>query len=198
MIRSGLGIITRIGGLIMSFFQNLIKVGISAANSVIEEGMEKLGQMDKEAERKYSQQTGYNAQNSHGKTTVNPYAIGGRTLDEWEQEWRGLGILNNLNLTPYNRYVGVYRAWLNNRIIYIGRAIEWNNGGFRKRLSDYTRDSDSARKHKSGQKMYEYRDQLNMEIIITGSDEESTKVAGQLEARLIAKYQPAWNVKINI
>ena len=90
----------------MSFFQNLIKVGISAANSVIEEGMEKLGQMDKEAERKYSQQTGYNAQNSHGKTTVNPYAIGGRTLDEWEQEWRGLGILNNLNLTPYNRYVG--------------------------------------------------------------------------------------------
>lgn len=34
--------------------------------------------------------------------------------------------------------------------MYVGRAIELNNGGFRKRLSDYSRGSDSARNHKSG------------------------------------------------
>lgn len=181
----------------MSFFQKLIKVGTSVANSVIEEGQKKQAQMYKEAERKYTQQNGNNSQKGNGKT-VNPFAIRGKTVDEWEREWRSIGILNNLELTQYNRYVGVYRAWLNGKIIYIGRAIEWNNGGFRKRLSDYTRDSDSARKHKSGRNMYEHRDKLKIDIIIIGSDEESAKGATQLEARLVAKYQPEWNIKINI
>ena len=54
------------------------------------------------------------------------------------------------NLTPYNHCVGLYRHVINGKTMYVGRAIELHNGGFRKRLSDYCRESNSARKHTSG------------------------------------------------
>lgn len=41
--------------------------------------------------------------------------------------------------------------------MHIGRAIKLNNGDFRKRLSDYRRESDSSRKHKTGKKINEIK-----------------------------------------
>lgn len=182
----------------MSFFDKLLEVGTKVVNGVIDEGMKNQSSRYKEAESKFKRQSVANSQNSDGRPIKNPFAIGDKSLEEWERQWRNIGILSSLSLTQYNNDVGVYRARLNGKIIYIGRAIEWSNGGFRKRLSDYTRDSDSARKHRSGQKMYEHRNELSIEIIVTGSNEESAEVAGKLESRLIVKYQPEWNVKINI
>lgn len=46
--------------------------------------------------------------------------------------------------------------------------------------------------------MHRYRNQLHIDIIIIGSDEEAANVATQLETILIAKYHPEWNVEINI
>jgi len=121
--------------------------------------------------------------------------IGGKSFPEWEAQWQSIGTLNSADLTPLNKYVGLYRAILDGEIVYIGRAIEYNNGGLRKRLSDYTRDSSSARKHSSGQKMYSHRDQLHMEVNITGDSEEGATTANKLEVLFIGKYKPRWNVK---
>lgn len=184
----------------MGLFSKLLNVGIAVVNTAIEEGMKKQGQMYKEAERRYNKQTGNpmprNSSGQNGQQIKNPFLIGDKTLEQWERSWQSIGTLCSLNLTPYNHSVGVYRARLGGQVVYIGRAVEWNNGGFRKRLSDYTRDSESARHHGSGQKMYLNRNNLQIDIIITGSDEKGAEIAKDLEMRLIIKYTPEWNVKL--
>lgn len=117
----------------------------------------------------------------------------GISLDEWERKWRSIGTLSSLSLSGLSDKVGVYNARLNGKIVYIGRAVEYTNGGFRKRLSDYTRDSDSGRKHKSGKLMYKNADDLQISIIETGSDSEAAEIAKKLEKYLIQKYSPKWN-----
>ena len=87
----------------------------------------------------------------------------------------------------------IYRAKLRGEIVYIGRAVEYSNGGLRKRLSDYTRESDSSRKHTSGQLMNEHASQLSIDILITGSNPEAVDAAKQLEQYFIGTYRPAWN-----
>lgn len=119
--------------------------------------------------------------------------IAGKSIDQWEALWVPIGILADANLTPYNKSVGLYRATLDDELVYIGRAIEFSNGGFRKRLSDYRRSSDSARKHASGQKMYANRDRLTIDVLVTGTNASGVQAAIDLEALLIEKYDPDWN-----
>lgn len=88
--------------------------------------------------------------------------------------WKYIGILDNIDASHLRHVVGLYKAVLNGKIVYIGRAVEYNNGGLKKRLADYTRDSDSARKHKSGQLMHQNASDLKMYFMITGSDSESS------------------------
>jgi hypothetical protein len=124
----------------MSLFNKVLKgvgkAAINVASDVVSQSQKSAYQKSNQSDRK----------------------ISCKTFKEWDREWRSVGILSQLILSPYNRYVGLYRAWLGSELVYIGRAIEWNNGGFRKRLSDYTRNSDNARTHGSGQKMHQYRD----------------------------------------
>jgi hypothetical protein len=123
--------------------------------------------------------------------------FGGYTLDEWDRQWQYIGVLETAELSDWNRSVGLYRARLNGEIMYVGRAVEWNNGGFRKRLSDYRRDSESGRKHGSGQKMYAHRDQLQIEILVIGEGADAADVAKKLEPLFVGKYKPEWNVMFN-
>lgn len=119
--------------------------------------------------------------------------IGGRTLREWERSWQPLGTLSGANISHLSNSVGLYRATLNSTIVYIGRAVEYANGGLRKRLSDYTRDSDSARKHQSGQLMHQNASRLHIDILVTGSDSEAAETARKLERCFIGMYSPEWN-----
>jgi len=178
----------------MGFWGKLLKTGASIENDVENLELKKQGQTSKNVEIKYKQQIGFNHQDSNGNPGYNALAIGGKTVDEWEKEWKSIGLLCDLNLNHYHNYVGVYREWLNEEIIYIGKAIEWSNGGFKERLTDYTRSSRSAIIHKSQQRIHDYSNQIYIDIIITGSHEENAKVATQLEARLIEKYHPEGNV----
>lgn len=131
--------------------------------------------------------------NSQGKIL-----FGGKTLQEWERNWVYIGIWGSLtldDLRPYNKSVGVYKAEIGGEIKYIGRAIELYNGGFRKRIRDYTRDSDSARKHQSGKNMHEYADKIRISFLVIGDDREDIGLTMAIEEALIQKYKPEWNVQ---
>ena len=117
----------------------------------------------------------------------------GKTVDSWDTEWQSIGMLKTADLTPYNKSVGLYKLVVNGEIKYIGRAIELNNGGFRKRLSDYRRDSDSARKHQSGQTIHQNLDKIEAYILVVGSDETAVQITKSLEPMFIKKYSPEWN-----
>ena len=121
-----------------------------------------------------------------------------KSINQWDDEWICMGPLKSANLTPYNQYVGLYRHVISGKTMYVGRAVEWNNGGFRKRLSDYRRASNSARTHKSGRLIHEHLDEIITYILITGSDAEAAELAKKLEGQFIAKYCPPWNKMLNI
>lgn len=120
----------------------------------------------------------------------------GRTVSEWDREWVSIGMLKTADLTPYNHCVGLYRHMIGSRTMYIGRAIELHNGGFRKRLSDYRRDSDSARKHTSGRTIHEHLDEIETYVLVIGDTEEAVTATKLLEREFVKKYNPPWNKQL--
>ena len=124
--------------------------------------------------------------------------FGGKTVSEWNCEWQYIGKLKDANLTPYNSCVGLYRHVVNGTTKYVGRAIELNNGGFRKRLSDYRRESNSARKHASGRTIYENLDRIDTYILVVGNTQEAVDITKKLEGEFVRKYNPEWNKQFNI
>ena len=123
--------------------------------------------------------------------------LGGKTVDQWDRTERGIGVLGNLqgNLSNLSGYVGIYKAYYNGELVYIGRAVEYANGGFRKRLTDYVRESDSGRGTGSSSKMHEHRNQIRIGVIVVGDDYEAAQITKKLEVMLIGKYRPKWNVQ---
>ena len=135
------------------------------------------------------------------KNSFSNISIGksGKTVEQWDKEWICIGQLKTANLTPYNHCVGLYRHVVNGRTMYVGRAIELYNGGFRKRLSDYRRQSNSARKHLSGRTINEHLDEIITYILIVGDTEEAVLETKRLEGQFIAYYgYPEWNKQLNI
>lgn len=161
----------------MGFFDTLAKIGSAAVEHAQKEQARQMKDYAK-------------SDTSSGKEEPK---IGGKTIREWERSWDYLGTLSNANLSHLSSSVGLYKAKLKGKIVYIGRAVEYGNGGLRKRLSDYTRDSDSSRKHKSGQLMHQNANDLEIEVLITGSNEIAAETAKKLEQYFIGSHSPEWN-----
>lgn len=109
--------------------------------------------------------------------------------------WIPLGLLTekSTDFSTYRNDIGIYRAILNDKVVYIGKATELGNGGFRKRLRDYTRPSISARNYTAGKLMHANRDNLYIEIILFERVLESIPEIEALETQLIQEIKPIWN-----
>lgn len=119
--------------------------------------------------------------------------VGRMSVRYWDKNWVCIGPLKTADLSPYNHSVGIYRHVVNGRTMYVGRAIELDNGGFRKRLSDYRRDSNSGRKHTSGRIINDNLDAIVTYICVVGDTEEAVEETKRLEHEFIALYKPEWN-----
>ena len=128
---------------------------------------------------------------AYGKKVIDE----GTNLAKWNSKWENIGYLKTADLTPYNKCAGLYMHTIDGKVKYIGRAIELHNGGLRKRLSDYRRDNNSARKHKSGSTINKNLDKIITKVLVVGDDEEAVKLTKKLEIEFIALYRPEWNVK---
>lgn len=212
----------------MGFFDQLLEVGASLANNLQTKAAENQARMGKKiakyessvikAENSNGKKSAAqlkkirlarekidNAKtkmygSSHAVKTTNNGKIlyGDRTVNEWDSCWHPIGPLKSAYLTPYNHDVGLYRHRMNGKVMYIGRALELNNGGFRKRLSDYQRESDSARKHTSGRIIFDNLDNITTDILVVGNTKESIQIAKALEPQFIIKYHPEWNKMFNV
>lgn len=109
--------------------------------------------------------------------------------------WIPLGLLTEIStdFSTYSKDIGIYRAILEDVVVYIGKASELENGGFRKRLRDYTRSSSSARNYPAGQLMYVNRNNIQIEIVVFNRSLESVPEIEALEAQLIREIKPIWN-----
>lgn len=109
--------------------------------------------------------------------------------------WIPLGPLTekSTDFSIYSKDIGIYRAILDDDVVYIGKATELENGGFRKRLRDYTRSSTSARNYPAGELMYSNRDNICIEIVLFKRTFESIPEIEKLETQLIWGMNPIWN-----
>ena len=118
--------------------------------------------------------------------------INNLSLCEWNHEWRHLGILRQVaHSAPTD--VGLYRAKLQGRIVYVGVASEYKNRGLRKRLSDYVRPDNRGRDTTAGQRLNQYADSLEVDVLVTGKDSAAADSARRLEPGFIFLFQPEWN-----
>ena len=121
--------------------------------------------------------------------------FGGKILREWDDMWLpvkgGFTILHSL----LRHDVGLFRANLGGTIMYIGKAVEFDNGGFRKRLSDFRRESPSGREHYGGTRIYDHLEWLDLYVLKTGSDEAGAELAELLKPAMIVRHLPPWNME---
>ncbi len=109
--------------------------------------------------------------------------------------WIPLGALTETttDFSDYNKDIGVYRASLDGEVVYIGKSTELDNGGFRKRLRDYTRSSNSARDYPAGKLMHQHKNEIQIEIVIFKQHLDSLSDIEKLETQLIKELKPIWN-----
>jgi len=107
--------------------------------------------------------------------------------------WIKVGFLSesDCEFSKYNKTIGLFRAILNDEIVYIGMATEISNGGLQKRLRDFTRDSNSARKYQAGEKMNFNKDKLIIEIV--EMNDKDKKFIENKKQEEISKTTPKWN-----
>ena len=84
--------------------------------------------------------------------------------------------------------IGVYLIWYNDRVMYVGRAVENRPGqspcGLRKRLQEHYRGASAGKPE-----LYQHRDQ----VFVTWKTFESEEEAREEEARLIRRYDTVEN-----
>lgn len=117
----------------------------------------------------------------------------GRTVDEWDRCWSDPMPLTG-DFTMHRSDVGLYRALMGEETIYVGKAVEYLNGGLRKRLADYVRQNDSARRSTAGRYLFENRHRIQVGLLVVGSDAAAAETATQLEPAFIGRYAPRLNV----
>lgn len=119
--------------------------------------------------------------------------IAGMTPAEWNQQWQPLEGGLSRRHEELREAVGVFRIRRRNEVVYIGCAREYAKGGLSKRLFDFVRSGDSGRRHYAGQKIYEHRETLELDVIVTGTDCKAGWTALTLKAALLKLKQPPWN-----
>src|SRR5690606_37290480 len=69
--------------------------------------------------------------------------------------------------------VGLFRFKLAGRVVYLGCATELNGRGLRKRLRDIYCRGDTHRNHYAGRMAYKHREDIEIEVMVIGSDYRS-------------------------
>lgn len=121
--------------------------------------------------------------------------LSGALVDGWEQlwdeQWRKVEGGLTRHQSSLRSVVGVYRFTHRGHVVVIGTATG-KKGGLAKRLSDFRRPSDSGRRTVAGRLVYAHRDEIVVEVLITGEDQEARIVASLLKDPMIRLHKPRW------
>ena len=124
---------------------------------------------------------------------IKAIVVGSKTVGEWDSEWRRLDGDFNIRQSSVNKTVGLFRAVDGNDTMAIGQATEFENGGLRKRISDFRRKSDSNRKGFMGEYIRDNIKTLKLFVLCVGHDEEAAEVTKELREFMKKLYNPPKN-----
>lgn len=89
--------------------------------------------------------------------------------------------------------VGLFRFKLAGQVVYIGCATELNGRGLRKRLRDIFCRGDTHRNHHAGRMAYKHREDIEIEVMVIGSDYRAGAKAWELRKQMLKTMRPRWN-----
>lgn len=115
----------------------------------------------------------------------------GQILVDWELLWVKVPGGLRQSQRQLRDKIGLYRVTFRGDIVVIGMGTD-RKGGLAKRFSDFRRPSPSGRNHHAGRLIYEHRDEVELEVLITGDRHSSPDTAKQLKTLMIEKHKPAW------
>ena len=118
--------------------------------------------------------------------------IQGKKVAQWELEWQRRAGGFTGDRTDLRHKIGLLRAVLNGTVMYIGVATE-HKGGLAKRIADFVRESNSARKTFAGQKIHESRHVLELEVLLISAGANARSDAKQLKSLMLMIRRPEWN-----
>ena len=101
-----------------------------------------------------------------------------------------LGDVTLEELSSFTHSIGLYIMTFGTIPVYIGRAIEFNNGGLRKRIRDYQRGVNT---HSSGTWIQEHLDELNLYILELGHTGEDVDYVVDAEETMISNIYTKLN-----
>lgn len=122
--------------------------------------------------------------------------VAGLPVYVWATRWQPLPGGLRQHHPGLRPKVGLFRVLLKGSPMYLGCATEFANGGLSKRLGDFTRPGHGARNHHAGALIYEHRDQVEIELIVTGNDHAAATIAKRLKDSFLAWDRPPWNVPV--
>jgi hypothetical protein len=121
--------------------------------------------------------------------------VAGKTISQWDRDWTPIAGGFSVPHPELRQSVGLIRAVFRGQVMYIGQATEWKNGGLAKRLADFTRPSPSGREHYGARYIRDHLGQLELEVLITGSDKQAAQTAKVLRAHMLALHSPPKNLR---
>ena len=124
--------------------------------------------------------------------------IGDKTPAQWDLRWIDVPGGFTVPHPEYRGVAGLYRANLSGQTMVIGMASERAGGRLSKRLSDFTRPSPSARKHRIGRYIHDNAEKLDLQVLPIGESYAVLKLCLPLRKAMIALHRPTINVPANI
>lgn len=120
--------------------------------------------------------------------------FGGKSLEEWDRDWEPVPDGLKRRQSHLRGAVGLYRYMLGGRVGALGTGID-RKDGIAKRLHDFIRRSASGRDHHAGRMIHQYREQLVVEVLITGSGAEARRLASLLKEPMLERHRPLWSAR---
>ena len=122
---------------------------------------------------------------------IEPKLFGPMTLAEWDEKWEKVPGGLRQGQKHLRPDVGLYRMILNGQIVVVGSGTDKKHG-VEKRLYDLSRPGKSSRDHHAGRLIYEHRDELVVEVLLTGVGPRAREIAEDLKWPMIRRHVPTW------
>lgn len=119
--------------------------------------------------------------------------IGGRSVQDWDADWRQVPAGFEGPHPDLKRYVGLARAVRDGTIMYILRATEHKSGGLAKGLRRISGPDQTGNAKYGAQKIREHMPELSLEVLCVGTTEAAANHTKQLRTAMIKLHGPEWN-----
>lgn len=127
---------------------------------------------------------------------VDEVSINGKTVSEWDTQWREMkgGFLQPPH--QLRGQVGLFCAVLDGRRMYIGCSAAWDGGKLAERIQAFKRKPQTGNDHYGAWIIREHLDDLALEVILLGTSPRHCDSIVTLKFAMIAHHQPPWNVRL--